>query len=291
MTHRVRRLGSNLAHPRRQLARAVRAIGRLPRMSVIAVSPAYATAPIGCESPQPDYVNAVIAVSTTLAPRALLHALHSIERRARRRRDLEHKRNAARTLDLDLLPLRTPPRARAGTRGAAPAHAPAGVRAPSSVDIAAATTIPGRGSRGLSAWRARPAHRAHPVALLSLAPRGGNLRWISSGCRYVVVEGPIGAGKTSLARVLARHVDGEELFERPEDNPFLERFYGDMPRFASRPSSRSCSSAPTSCQASASSTCSAASRSAISCSTRIRCSRGSTCPMPSTVSTRRSIRT
>ena len=52
------------------------------------------------------------------------------------------------------------------------------------------------------------------------------------GCRYVVVEGPIGAGKTSLARVLAQHAGGEELFERPEDNPFLERFYGDMPRFA-----------------------------------------------------------
>jgi deoxyguanosine kinase len=51
-------------------------------------------------------------------------------------------------------------------------------------------------------------------------------------CRYLVVEGPIGAGKTSLARQLAHHVGGEELLERPEDNPFLERFYADMARFA-----------------------------------------------------------
>jgi deoxyguanosine kinase len=51
-------------------------------------------------------------------------------------------------------------------------------------------------------------------------------------CRYVVVEGPIGAGKTSLAHVLAEHVGGEELFERPDENPFLERFYADMARYA-----------------------------------------------------------
>jgi len=51
-------------------------------------------------------------------------------------------------------------------------------------------------------------------------------------CRYVVVEGPIGAGKTSLARQLAHHLGGEELFERPEDNPFLARFYEDMARYA-----------------------------------------------------------
>ena len=51
-------------------------------------------------------------------------------------------------------------------------------------------------------------------------------------CRYVIVEGPIGAGKTSLARQLAHHVEGEELLERPEENPFLARFYEDMARYA-----------------------------------------------------------
>ena len=51
-------------------------------------------------------------------------------------------------------------------------------------------------------------------------------------CHYVVVEGPIGAGKTSLARSLARHLRADELLERPDDNPFLARFYDDMSRYA-----------------------------------------------------------
>jgi deoxyadenosine/deoxycytidine kinase len=49
---------------------------------------------------------------------------------------------------------------------------------------------------------------------------------------YVVVEGPIGAGKTSLARALALYFDADALLEAPEENPFLERFYEDMRRFA-----------------------------------------------------------
>jgi len=50
--------------------------------------------------------------------------------------------------------------------------------------------------------------------------------------RYIAVEGPIGVGKTSLARMLASELDGDLLLERTEDNPFLEKFYQDRRRYA-----------------------------------------------------------
>jgi deoxyadenosine/deoxycytidine kinase len=50
--------------------------------------------------------------------------------------------------------------------------------------------------------------------------------------RYLVVEGPIGAGKTTLARRLASRLSAELLLEQPSENPFLARFYQDMARFA-----------------------------------------------------------
>lgn len=51
-------------------------------------------------------------------------------------------------------------------------------------------------------------------------------------CRYVVVEGPIGAGKTSLAERLAKHYGANTLLEKPEENPFLTRFYKNPARYA-----------------------------------------------------------
>jgi deoxyadenosine/deoxycytidine kinase len=50
--------------------------------------------------------------------------------------------------------------------------------------------------------------------------------------RHVVVEGPIGVGKTSLARRLAERSGARLVLEQPEQNPFLERFYRDSARYA-----------------------------------------------------------
>jgi len=50
--------------------------------------------------------------------------------------------------------------------------------------------------------------------------------------RYIVVEGPIGAGKTSLARMLAERSGSAALLEDPDANPFLPGFYQDSARYA-----------------------------------------------------------
>lgn len=50
--------------------------------------------------------------------------------------------------------------------------------------------------------------------------------------RYVVVEGPIGVGKTSLAHRIAQHTGAATLLEKPDDNPFLAKFYQNHARYA-----------------------------------------------------------
>ena len=50
--------------------------------------------------------------------------------------------------------------------------------------------------------------------------------------RHIAVEGPIGVGKTTLARRIAQHLDADLVLERPDENPFLQRFYADMPGYA-----------------------------------------------------------
>ncbi len=50
--------------------------------------------------------------------------------------------------------------------------------------------------------------------------------------RYIVVEGPVGVGKTSLARALVAELQGRAVLEQVDDNPFLKRFYQDPAKYA-----------------------------------------------------------
>lgn len=56
--------------------------------------------------------------------------------------------------------------------------------------------------------------------------------YLSEKYRYIVIEGPIGGGKTTLAKRLADHYPIDLLLENPEANPFLPRFYQDVQRYA-----------------------------------------------------------
>ena len=50
--------------------------------------------------------------------------------------------------------------------------------------------------------------------------------------RYIVIEGPIGVGKTSLAMLLAKEFNARCILEKPEENPFLPHFYQDRKKYA-----------------------------------------------------------
>ncbi len=93
-------IGSNLDAPVNQVRQAIREIESLENCRLTLQSSLYRSAPLG-PADQPDYVNAVVAVMTTLDARAVLERLQSIERD--HGRDRGGERWGPRTLDLDLL--------------------------------------------------------------------------------------------------------------------------------------------------------------------------------------------
>lgn len=92
-------LGSNLGDRRDILQGAVDAIEGIDRVRVTAASPVYETVPVGGPR-QPDYLNAVLLVSTSLPSRELLDRLHEVEAAFDRVRLV---RWGPRTLDIDII--------------------------------------------------------------------------------------------------------------------------------------------------------------------------------------------
>jgi 2-amino-4-hydroxy-6-hydroxymethyldihydropteridine diphosphokinase len=93
-------LGANLGNPLSALRAARQALAQPPEITVRASSALYRTAPIGGPSGQPDYLNAVLEIDTTLNPDALLQRCLAIEAANGRTRTTRY---GARTLDIDLL--------------------------------------------------------------------------------------------------------------------------------------------------------------------------------------------
>jgi 2-amino-4-hydroxy-6-hydroxymethyldihydropteridine diphosphokinase len=91
-------LGANLGDARATLQAALQALAGLPGCQLLQVSAVYRSAPVDASGP--DFLNAVAALHTTLAPLLLLDALQAIELQFGRLRPYA---NAPRTLDLDLL--------------------------------------------------------------------------------------------------------------------------------------------------------------------------------------------
>ena len=92
-------LGANLGDPAATILAAFAALANLQESRVVHSSSLYHTAPVGITE-QPEFVNAVAELETTLAPEALLDALFDIEERFGR---IRAEKNGPRTLDLDLL--------------------------------------------------------------------------------------------------------------------------------------------------------------------------------------------
>lgn len=92
-------IGSNLDNPVDQVCRAFRELDRIPETRCVAHSHLYRSEPVGIEK-QPDFINAVAHLQTSLTARELLTALQGIENAHGRKRTL---RWGPRTLDLDIL--------------------------------------------------------------------------------------------------------------------------------------------------------------------------------------------
>lgn len=95
-------LGGNVGFAEETLRAAIRAFDALPSTRLVRASRLYCT-PAWGRVEQPDFVNAVAAIDTALAPRELLDALLGVERAHGRERDADAQRWGPRTLDLDLL--------------------------------------------------------------------------------------------------------------------------------------------------------------------------------------------
>ncbi|MHA7133587.1 2-amino-4-hydroxy-6-hydroxymethyldihydropteridine diphosphokinase [Oerskovia turbata] len=155
-------LGANLGDAQQTLRDAVTDLDRISGLEITDVSPLARTAAVGGPE-QPDYLNAILLARTTLAPRALLHAIQGVENAHGR---VRAERNGPRTLDVDLIVFGSVTEFTEDLELPHPrAHERAFVLEPWS-QIAPDAVLPGLGGGAVA-------------ALAATAPDRGGIRWLA----------------------------------------------------------------------------------------------------------------
>ena len=218
-------LGSNLGNRHFNLQRVIFEINETLG-DVIDVSSIYSNKAVGFDGG--DFLNACIAIKTTLTPNALLNRLLQLETRLGRNRN-QGEGYASRTIDIDILyygqnvvdgPDLSIPHPKIPLRNF--------VLKPLA-DIAPQFYHPilKKDTRNLL-QESRDEHplTKEPLKLFK------NRSALYAQVQFLAIEGNIGAGKTTLAKMIAEDFNGKLVLERFADNPFLPKFYNDQQRYA-----------------------------------------------------------
>lgn len=219
-------LGSNLENRLQLLQLSIFALARQIG-PVTDISNVYETDAEGFEGP--SFLNAVVRVTTTLNPYKVLDALLDIERSLGRIRNAPNAGYQSRKIDLDLLLFGTTFMDNEGLSLPHPRlHLRAFVLAPI-CDLTPDGLHPILGLTYSQLLENLKIALPKPVAAKLYISRRVLYQ---TKIRLLTVEGNIGAGKTTLAQMIASEFNAKLILERFADNPFLPKFYEDKTRYA-----------------------------------------------------------
>ncbi|HER43314.1 MAG TPA: hypothetical protein ENO08_02495, partial [Candidatus Eisenbacteria bacterium] len=246
-------IGSNIGAREERVLEGAARLGRTPGLRELELGVLYETRPVGRGYGR-SFVNTACIARTALEPRALLGRCEEIERLAGR---AAKGRGADRTLDtisfstaLSFSTSRgSSSRIRAwpsGSSSSCPSPAspptcpfpPGGRRSRRSPRDSRTPT--GAGSCPAGSARREPLERQTVQLILTRPPffttvgamDGFRDTLLAGDIRHIAIEGNIGAGKTTLARLVAEASGARLFLEEVDDNPFIERYYGDMQEYA-----------------------------------------------------------